>query len=57
MLPIQPKFGSATPTMIFTGQSHQATLLSRIQSVGPTQYDSLLTVNRRGVDEYCLFVA
>jgi hypothetical protein len=57
MLPIQPKLSSATPMMMFTGHSHQAILLSHIQTAGPTQYDSLLMVNRIGVDKYCLIVA
>ena len=43
--------------MVFNGQSHQAALLSHIQSAGPTQYDSLLMVNREGVNEYCLIVS
>jgi hypothetical protein len=57
MLAVQPKFSSATPMMVFTGQSHQAALLSHIQSAGSAQYDSLLMVNRIGVENCCLIVA
>jgi hypothetical protein len=56
MLPIQPKYNSVTPMMVFTGQSHQAALLSHNLSAGPTQYDSLLMVSRIGVEESCLIV-
>ena len=42
--------------MVFTGQSHQAALLSHNLSAGPTQYDSLLMVSRIGVEESCLIV-
>ena len=56
MLPVQPKWSSATPMMMFNGQSHKAVLLSHIQSPDAAHYDSLLLVNRAGVDQPVLII-
>jgi hypothetical protein len=43
--------------MFFTGQTHQAVLLSHIQSADSMYYDSLLMVNRREANRQCLVVS